>query len=104
MIDGKVVIEQGAEIRGSTIRGPVAIGADTVVVDSFVGPYSAIGANCHVEGSEIEHLSRDERLDRDRHRPSRGQSDRPRGRRLVLTTSTAGLRLMVGDHCQVDVE
>ena len=98
------VIEQGAEIRGSTIRGPVAIGADTVVVDSFVGPYSAIGANCHVEGSEIEHsvvmndsiVTGIPRLE-----------DSLIGREAVVSRSRRrprALRLMVGDHCQVDVE
>ena len=54
-IDGRVHIEQGAEVTNSTIRGPVAIGAGTRVVDSFIGPFSAVGANCEVVNSEIEH-------------------------------------------------
>jgi glucose-1-phosphate thymidylyltransferase len=104
VIDGKVVIEQGAQIRSSTIRGPVAIGADTVIADSFVGPYSAIGANCKVEGSEIEHsvvmndsiVTGIARLE-----------DSLIGREAVVSRSRRrprALRLMVGDHCQVDVE
>ena len=104
VIDGKVVIEQGAQIRSSTIRGPVAIGADTVIADSFVGPYSAIGANCKVEGSEIEHsvvmndsiVTGIARLE-----------DSLIGREAVVSRSRRrprALRLMVGDHCQIDVE
>ncbi len=54
-IDGRVVVEQGAEITNSTVRGPVAIGAGTRVIDSFIGPFSAVGANCEVVNSEIEH-------------------------------------------------
>ena len=55
-IDGRVVVEAGAEIVNSTIRGPVAIGAGTRIVDSFVGPFTAIGAGCEiVDTREIEH-------------------------------------------------
>ena len=31
------------------------IGADTRIENSFIGPYSAIGDGCSVEGSEVEH-------------------------------------------------
>ena len=44
VIDGRVVVEAGAEIVNSTIRGPVAIGAGTRIIDSFIGPFTAIGA------------------------------------------------------------
>ena len=55
IIDGRVVIEAGAEIVNSTIRGPVAIGAGTTIIDSFIGPFTAIGAGCEVRHSEVEH-------------------------------------------------
>src|SRR3954464_6570954 len=54
-IEGRVVIEEGAEIVRSTIRGPAIIGARTRVVDSYVGPFTAIAGDCVVVGSEIEH-------------------------------------------------
>ena len=38
----QVVIEQGAEIINSVIRGPVVIGTGTRIVNSYVGPYTAI--------------------------------------------------------------
>jgi NDP-sugar pyrophosphorylase family protein len=41
-IDGRVVIEAGAKIVNSTVRGPAIIGAGTIVEDSYVGPYSSI--------------------------------------------------------------
>lgn len=104
LIDGRVVIAEGAVIENSTIRGPVAIGPGTIVTDSFIGPFSAVGADCVVDRSEIEHsvimdgssvieiarledslIGSDARVSRSKQRPR-------------------ALRLMVGDHCQVDVE
>ena len=36
------------------MRGPVVIGAGTRIVDSFIGPFTAIGAGCEIVDSEIE--------------------------------------------------
>jgi glucose-1-phosphate thymidylyltransferase len=52
---GRVIVEEGAEILRSVVRGPVALGAGCRIVDSYVGPYSSIGPNCVVIDSEIEH-------------------------------------------------
>ena len=54
-LDGRVVVEAGAEIVNSTLRGPLAIGRGTRIVDSFIGPFTAIGAGCEIVNSEIEH-------------------------------------------------
>ncbi|MGH2461262.1 MAG: glucose-1-phosphate thymidylyltransferase [Chloroflexota bacterium] len=54
-IYGRVVVQRGAEIRNSVIRGPAIIGEETKVVDSYVGPFSSIYHHCLVQGSEIEH-------------------------------------------------
>ena len=40
-IEGRVVIERGAEIVNSTVRGPAIIGAGARVVDSYIGPFTA---------------------------------------------------------------
>ena len=103
-IDGRVVVAAGAEIVNSTIRGPVAIGPGTRVVDSFVGPFSAIGAECVVERSEIEHsvlMDRASVIEIARLEDSLIGSD------AVVSRSRQkprALRLMVGDHCRIDVE
>jgi glucose-1-phosphate thymidylyltransferase len=53
--DGRVVIEAGARLERSTIRGPVIVGAGAELVDCYVGPYTAIGENCRIERAEVEH-------------------------------------------------
>ena len=52
---GKVIIEAGAEVINSTIRGPAIIGEQTRILNSYVGPFTAIYHHCLVEDSEIEH-------------------------------------------------
>jgi glucose-1-phosphate thymidylyltransferase len=103
-IDGRVVVDEGAEIVNSTIRGPAAIGRGTRVVDSFIGPFSAVGAGCEIVGSEIEHsvvMEGSKVL----HIPR--LADSLIGQEAVVSRSNRrprSLRLMVGDHCQIDVE
>lgn len=54
-IQGPVVIHPTARLRNTLVRGPAMIGAGSVVVDSYIGPYTSIGAGTRVEGTEIEH-------------------------------------------------
>src|ERR687885_506114 len=50
-VEGRVVIEPGARLERSTVRGPAIIGAGTQLVDAYIGPYSAIGDNVAIERS-----------------------------------------------------
>ena len=52
---GRVVLEDGARVTGSRIVGPVIIGADTHVTDSYVGPFTSIAPGCEIVDSEIEY-------------------------------------------------
>jgi glucose-1-phosphate thymidylyltransferase len=54
-IYGRVVVQKGAQIRNSVIRGQAIIGEETIVSDSYIGPFSSIYHHCVVQGSEIEH-------------------------------------------------
>jgi glucose-1-phosphate thymidylyltransferase len=54
-IEGRVVIEAGAQIVRSIVRGPAIIGRNSQIVDSFVGPFSAIDHDCEIVGTDIEH-------------------------------------------------
>jgi glucose-1-phosphate thymidylyltransferase len=53
-VEGKVVVEAGARLFNSTIRGPAIIGPGAEIRNAFVGPYTSIGPDCFVESCEIE--------------------------------------------------
>lgn len=54
-VEGRVILEEGAVLRGSVVRGPAVIGAGAIVEDAYIGPYTSIGADVSVRRSEIEH-------------------------------------------------
>jgi glucose-1-phosphate thymidylyltransferase len=54
-VDGRVVIEAGARLEHATVRGPAIIGAGAVVRNAYIGPYTAIGRRCEIDGAEVEH-------------------------------------------------
>ena len=54
-LDGRIIIEPGARIENSIIRGPVMIGKDARIIDSFIGPFTSIYYETLIEHSEIEH-------------------------------------------------
>src|SRR5438270_9974530 len=54
-VDGRVVVEAGARLERSNVRGPAMIGAGTTLVDAYVGPYTSIGEGCTIENAEVEH-------------------------------------------------
>jgi glucose-1-phosphate thymidylyltransferase len=98
---GTVALQEGSVVEGSTIRGPAVIGRRTRVVDSFIGPYTAIGDDCLIEDSEIEHSVVMERcVIRGMHR----MEDSLLGKEVVVERSDGkpkAYRLMIGDHGQV---
>jgi glucose-1-phosphate thymidylyltransferase len=52
---GKVVVESGASVRRSTVRGPAIIGKGARIEDAYIGPFTSIGDGVVVRGSEVEH-------------------------------------------------
>jgi glucose-1-phosphate thymidylyltransferase len=54
-VDGRVVIEPGAVLVDSTVRGPAIIGAGARITHSYVGPFTAVGDGCEIVDSEVEH-------------------------------------------------
>jgi glucose-1-phosphate thymidylyltransferase len=54
-IEGKVVIEEGAVIERSVIRGPAIIGRGARVIHGYIGPYTAIMNDVEIQDTEIEH-------------------------------------------------
>jgi glucose-1-phosphate thymidylyltransferase len=54
-VEGRVVIETGAVLERSTVRGPAVIGRGARITDAYIGPYTAIGEDVAIHGSEIEY-------------------------------------------------
>ena len=54
-VNGQVVIEAGAVVRNSIIRGPAIIGEGTEIVDAYVGPFTSIQKRCKIIKTEVEH-------------------------------------------------
>jgi glucose-1-phosphate thymidylyltransferase len=54
-VAGRVELGKGTSIEHSTVRGPVSIGDDCHIRDSYVGPFTSIGAGTTIERSAIEH-------------------------------------------------
>ncbi|MGC1185606.1 MAG: glucose-1-phosphate thymidylyltransferase [Candidatus Dormiibacterota bacterium] len=100
---GKVILEEGSEVIGSTIRGPVIIGAHTRVIDSFVGPFTALYHHVLLEGSEIEHSIV---LENTAIRGVGKIEDSLIGRDVVIEKSDTrpqAHKLMLGDHSRVSL-
>jgi glucose-1-phosphate thymidylyltransferase len=54
-VEGRVAIEPGARLERSTVRGPAIIGRDSVLIDAYIGPYTAIADGVTIEKAELEH-------------------------------------------------
>jgi glucose-1-phosphate thymidylyltransferase len=54
-IQGAVSVHRTARLESSVVRGPAIIGPGARLRDTYIGPYTAIGADVVVEGAEIEH-------------------------------------------------
>jgi glucose-1-phosphate thymidylyltransferase len=49
-----VIIEPGAKVVNSVLRGPLIIGPNTEIVDSYIGPFTSIDHGCRIKGCRIE--------------------------------------------------
>ena len=54
-VTGRVQLGKGSRIVRSKIRGPVVIGENVYIEDSFVGPFTSIGDGCKIKSSVLEH-------------------------------------------------
>jgi glucose-1-phosphate thymidylyltransferase len=53
-VDRRVTVEAGAKIINSTVRGPTIIGENTIIENSYIGPFTSIYHNVSVHNCEIE--------------------------------------------------
>lgn len=54
-VEFKVVIEEGAKVEESVIRGPAIIGRNAKIINSYIGPFTSIQDEVVIENCEIEH-------------------------------------------------
>jgi glucose-1-phosphate thymidylyltransferase len=103
-VDFKVVIQPGARIVGSTVRGPAIIGKNTVIEDSYIGPFTSIYHDCHIRNCEIEHSII---LENSRIHDVQGRiCDSLIGRDVTVAPSDnkpRAIRLMLGDSSDVRI-
>jgi glucose-1-phosphate thymidylyltransferase len=101
---GRVVVEEGAHLVNSTVRGPAIIGKRTTLRDTYVGPYTSISDDCELADTEIEHsVVLEQSVIEGIHRIQ----DSLLGRQVEVRRSGArprATRLMLGDHSIVDLE
>jgi glucose-1-phosphate thymidylyltransferase len=103
VLTGRVVVEEGAVIERSTVRGPAIIGRDTVVRDTYVGPFTSIYFGCTLEDTEIEHSIV---LEESTIRGVGRIEDSLIGKQVEVAPSSAlprAHRLMLGDHSRVSI-
>lgn len=103
-VDGRVVIEKGARIENSIIRGPVIIGENTEIRESFIGPFTSVYFDVVVEQSEIEHSII---LEKSIIRGISRLEDSLIGKNVEVSRSLAkpkAYRLMLGDNSQVGLK
>jgi glucose-1-phosphate thymidylyltransferase len=101
---GKVVIEAGADIRNSVIRGPAIIGERSQVINSYIGPFTSVYHGCEIRNSELEHsivLENSKILD-----VTSKIEDSLIGKEVVIRRSDEmpkALRFMLGDRSEVQL-
>ncbi len=102
-LDGRVVVEKGAHIVNSHIRGPAIIGENSRIVDSFIGPFTSIYYDTVIEHSEIEHSII---LEKSRVIGISRLEDSLIGKNVTVAKSEQkpkAYRLMLGDNSEVGV-
>jgi len=105
IVQGKVSIGKGTEIGERVlIRGPVAIGENCIITNSYIGPYTAIGNNVKVRNTEIEHCVVFDGVDIN---CSKRIVDSLIGQNATIfsaeATMPSGHRLIIGDNAVVEV-
>ena len=103
-IEGRVVVQTGARIVNSRLRGPTIIGERTVVENSYIGPFTSVAADCTIVDSELDHSVV---LENSRIVGVGRITDSLIGCDVEVERSDLrprALRLMLGDHSKIDLE
>ena len=102
-IEGKVVMESPCTVQNSVIRGPVILGKNVSIRDSYVGPYTSVYHDVEIENSEIEHSIV---LEHARIRNVKRIRDSLIGQKVEVVKSLSkpeAYRIMLGDSSRLEV-
>ena len=99
-----MVVETGAVVENSVVRGPAIIGRGARIVNSYVGPFTSIYHTVEIRNSEIEHSIV---LEGSRILDVAGRiEDSLIGKDVVIRrrqTMPKALQFMLGDHSEVEL-
>jgi glucose-1-phosphate thymidylyltransferase len=103
-VEGRVVVERGARLERATVRGPAIIGADAVLQDAYIGPYTAIGPSVRIERAEVEYSIV---LEGSTIRNLEGRIEASLvGKNVAISRSPAmphAYRFVVGDNAEIEI-
>jgi glucose-1-phosphate thymidylyltransferase len=100
-VSGRVRLGRESKVTRSTIRGPVVIGDNVQIEDSFIGPFTSIGSGCRILSSVMEHcvLLEDARIE---HVDRLEDSLVGKGSSVIKNRGNhQAYRLMIGDDSEV---
>ncbi len=105
VIHGRVKIGKGTKIgERCLVRGPVVIGENCIIENSYIGPYTAIGDNVEIYNTEVEHSVIFDYVDIN---CSKRIVDSMIGQNATVLSAHAtlplGNRLIVGDNAVVEL-
>ncbi len=101
-VDSRVTVQAGAQIVNSILRGPTIIGQDTLIENSYIGPFTSIYHSCQIRNCEIERsiiLEQSRVMDIDR-----TLRDSLIGRNASVKRSAekpSGIKMNLGDHSRL---
>src|SRR5207249_9082667 len=100
-LTGSVVVGPGARVIRSTVRGPVVVGAETVLEDSVIGPNVSIERECSILRSAIEDsiLMQGCVIE-----DVEGIAGSILGRNVSVRHRAGSHRLIVGDQSRIDID
>jgi glucose-1-phosphate thymidylyltransferase len=102
-VTGDVIVEAGATLIRSHVRGPAVIGAGARLEDVFIGPFTSIAADCVLERCEVEYSVLMERCHL-RDVPRMEGSLLGRDVRITRTERRpAAHRFLLGDHAEIEI-
>ncbi|MDQ3239406.1 MAG: sugar phosphate nucleotidyltransferase, partial [bacterium] len=104
VLENRISVGKNCTIENSHIRGPVIIGDNVVIRDSFVGPFTSIADSCTISHSRVENsvLMSKVKITNVPH-PIDSSLIGTQSEVSNNTSPTSEIQLFVGEMCQIKV-